>query len=122
MATAYLLMIAAIATDASGACPAPEEIPTLAQHHIETVYWSPVERDNWQVGEVGNFEFGSIKIGRPAPKRVHPNRPPQSACPVRILLGYTIMHRDGRLEAMGGTPRTYWFYRDPFGDWAALVE
>lgn len=120
--TAALLIVVAGALQATAACPAPAEIPALAQHHIETVYWSPTERDNWQVGEVGNFEFGAIKVGKPVQKRVHPDRPPLTACPVRILLGYTITHRDGRLEGMGGTPRTYWFYRDPFGDWAALVD
>lgn len=121
MAITALLLASALGAAPDG-CPAPGEIEPLIRQYLETVYWSQAERDNWQVSAVGNFEFSPAKPGKPVQKRLLPDQPATLACPVRLTVGYTITHIDGRLEAMGGTPRTYWFYRDGFGDWAVHPE
>lgn len=93
-------------------CPTEDEVRASVQRYILEDWWSPSQRETWQIADVGDFRFGPIKYGNPR----------YSQCPLRMEYSFRVRHNDGRIEeTRKGVGETFSFYRNDFNEWTFTV-
>ncbi|CAG1012985.1 MAG: hypothetical protein F9K19_08040 [Rhizobiaceae bacterium] len=93
-------------------CPTENEVRASVERYILEDWWSPSQRETWQIADVGDFSFGPIKYGSPR----------YSECPVRMEYSFRVWHNDGRIEeTRKGVGETFSFFKNNFDEWRFTV-
>ena len=102
---------AAVAAPPPG-CPTEDEVRAAVERYIQEDWWSPSQRETWQIADVSSFSFGPVKYGKPN----------YGQCPLRVEYAFKVTHKDGRIEeTRKGTGETFSFSRNDFDEWTFAV-
>lgn len=101
----------AVAAPPAG-CPTEDEVRAAVERYILEDWWSPSQRETWQIADVGDFTFGPIRYGNPR----------YSQCPLRMEYAFKVWHEDGRIEeTRKGVGETFSFFKNDFDEWRFTV-
>lgn len=93
-------------------CPTEDEVRAAVERYILEDWWSPSQRETWQIADVGEFSFGPIRYGNPR----------YSQCPLRMEYAFKVWHKDGRIEeTRKGVGETFSFFKNDFDEWRFTV-
>ena len=93
-------------------CPTEDEVRASVERYILEDWWSPSQRETWQIADVGDFSFGPVKYGKPN----------YGQCPLRVEYSFKVTHKDGRVEeTRKGVGETFSFSKNDFDEWTFTV-